>query len=521
MSSSFRAVGLLVLTAGALLAQTAYVQNAAGNFPIPAAIYVYPFPVQVVQALSPTNVVAPGMVTTLSAPANEVSIRPSGSDTPIRAELISSILGQTTFVIPRNMPLGGAEIEYKAEGHATGWTNVNVVAASFQFFRIGPGGPATAQSVAANGSLSPVGLTTPAQPGQAILLTGSGLGNGTSFTVTVGGIPTTVVPATPHRAQPGPDEIMIQIPAGVPDGCYVPLVLTYNNTSVASTISKTSNNAPCVHPFQLAVADMKTLDSGGTLAVGEIDLGTTLQVTTPTAVSRLESASVNVTEMTAAAIASYFQSPIASGCQVIAPASISFAGSVLSGIFLVSPSAPDLGPALLLKNGPTTLTLNGPLSSYSATLPQPAQGSLTNPPPPVIAGGSWTWSSPGGADLAASSFSFTLPAPFQLNGSSVFSLSRSEDQILTWNGSAFDSAAILSASLPGNLTCTFPASLGTWTILARQLQQIPAGTLGGFSITVSEPGSALPHTQFKMQNGSTLLMVVKYSSGEAMPVDIP
>jgi hypothetical protein len=100
-------------------------------------------------------------------------------------------------------------------------------------------------------------------------------------------------------------------------------------------------------------------------------------------------------------------------------------------------------------------------------------------------------------------------------------LSRSEDQILTWNGSAFDSGATLNASLPGNLTCTFPASLGTWTVLARQLQQIPAGTLGAFSITVNESGGTLPHAQFKLQNGSTLLMVVKYSTGEAMPVDIP
>ncbi len=171
--------------------QTAIVQNAAvglsssgfvGGFgyivPVAKSIRIA---VAVFRALPPAqNVVAPGMLAVLYRRrhvAAKISIRPSGSDTPIRVEVISSTSGQTTFVVPRNMPLGGAEVEYQAEGQPTGWTNVNVVAASFDFFRIGPGGPAIAQSVGPGGSLSPIGLTTPAQPGQTILLKGSGLGN--------------------------------------------------------------------------------------------------------------------------------------------------------------------------------------------------------------------------------------------------------------------------------------------------------------------------------------------------------
>ena len=47
---------------------------------------------------------------------------------------------------------------------------------------------------------------------------------------------------------------------GTPDGCYVPLVVTYGTQSVTSFLSKTSDGLPCHHPFQLSVAAMTQLD---------------------------------------------------------------------------------------------------------------------------------------------------------------------------------------------------------------------------------------------------------------------
>jgi uncharacterized protein (TIGR03437 family) len=245
MRVRLRFAGAAVLAAGAMAGQTAIVQNAAGGQAGTISAFGNPFVLSIpLVAPAPSNVVAPGMLAMLSAPATKIGIRPSGSATPIPAELTGSTSGQATFVVPRNMPLGGAEIEYQAEGQPTGWTNVNVVAASFDFFRIAPGGPVIAQAAGAGGALSPIGLATPAQPGQTIVFKGSGLGNAL-FTVTVGGVPAPLVAAAPHRANPGADEIRIQIPAAAPDGCYVPLVLTYNGTAVNTTISKTSNGAAC------------------------------------------------------------------------------------------------------------------------------------------------------------------------------------------------------------------------------------------------------------------------------------
>jgi uncharacterized protein (TIGR03437 family) len=518
----FRSAGLVVLLVGVGVGQTPIVENAAPGPAVSGFVAGNPFllAAPIFQIALAQNVVAPGMLAMLyptpGATPMKISIRPSGSDTPIRVELISSTSGQTLFVVPRNMPLGGAEVEYQAEGQPTGWTNVNVVAASFEFFRIGPGGPAIVQSVGPGGSLSPVGLTTPAQPGQTVFLKGSGLGNAL-FTVTVGGVPATVVAAAPHRANPGAEEIQIQIPAGVPDGCYVPVVLTYNGVAVTTTISKTSNKAACVHPFQLSAADMKTLDNGGTLTVGEIQMSTTLQVATPAAASRVESASVQFLPMAAADIAAFFTTgQSAPGCQTVPSTSVG--GFAFAGIFAIT-NLVNAGPSVFLQNGADTLSLTG-LGFYSATLPQPTQGPVANPPVPAIAGGAWKWYSTGGSDLAASSFGFTLPAPFQLNGSGMISMNRNVDQTLTWNGTAFTSGAMLNANLQGRVTCTVPADSGTLTIPAALLAQTPGNSLGTLSISVTESGRLMPHAQFRLQNGNTLLMVVNYSTGETTPVDL-
>ncbi len=194
-----------------------------------------------------------------------------------------------------------------------------MVPASFEFFRIGPGGPVIAQSVASDGSLKPIGLATPAQPGQTVLLTGSGLGIATPFQVSVGGVAATIVHPLTQRSSPGYDRIFVQIPAGAPDGCYVPLTLTYNQTTVTTSISKTSNGAPCVHPFQLSTADLQTLDSGGFLAAALISMNTSLQVTTSIAASRSESVSISESQMNAAAIAAYLAPVPNWSCSLISP----------------------------------------------------------------------------------------------------------------------------------------------------------------------------------------------------------
>lgn len=527
-----------------LPAQTASVRNAALQFPSSTAspnlrLGYANFLLGSAVPLG-TNVIAPGMLAVLTYSNSSpeffltvnigstlsispelpvtVSIRPAGSSIPFRGEVVTSTAGSVTFVVPPGLPSGGAEVEYKIGSQPTAWTNVNVVPASFEFFRVGPGGPVIAQSVASDGSLKPVGLATPAQSGQTVLVTGSGLGNAMPFQVSVGGAAATVVHPLTQRANPGYDRVFVQIPAAAHDGCYVPLTLTYNQTTVTTSISKTSNGAPCVHPFQLSTADLQTLDSGGSLTTAQISMNTSLQVATSDTASRSESATIQVFPMNAAQIAAYFAPIPNSICALIQPAYAAFVGGLLG----LPAAGPDLGDSIALQNGPTMFSLTGGGGNYFPTnFPAATEGPLGNPPPPVIASGKWTWTSSGGVDLPASSFAFTLPAPFQLNGGSPLSLNRVQDQTLTWNGPNFPDESVLTANLSGavNLSCTAPATAGTLTIPATLLAQFGASSLGTLSIAVSPMGSSIPHTLFKLKNGNTLLVFVLYSTGDTRAVD--
>jgi uncharacterized protein (TIGR03437 family) len=495
-----------------------------------------------VSTIAPANIVAPRMLAVLTYAAPEIIaslgpfppaasvaatlfLRPVGSNSVIPLTVTNAVSGAITFVVPSNFPLGGAELLYQIDNQPTQWTNVNVVQSSFEFFRISPGGPAIAQVPGEEGSSGDVGLATPAQPGQTLLLSGSGLGNGSTVSATIGGVTATVTYAGAYPAL-GLDEVLLQVPSGVPDGCYVPVTFTYNKTTVTTTISKTSDGSPCKHPWQLSVNDMKTLDSGGTLASGVVNLSSQLNAVTSTIASRNESANMSLSQISAGGIASYFTpAPAVSGpsCSTV---TLGTAGSIpaVNGIFSVLqpiPALPDLGSTITLKSPTTSITLTGgeaPSGYYfSQNLPQPADGSLDNLPT-SIPSGKWTWQSSSGKDLPASSFGFTLPAPIQLNGNAPISMRRDQDQTITWNGAAFDAGATVHINLSGTaalVTCTVPAGTGTVTIPAALLSGFAANTIGTLTVNLNESGSFLPHAQFQLQNGSTLLVVVSFSSNDS------
>jgi uncharacterized protein (TIGR03437 family) len=545
-----RILGLMFALAILMPAQQGTVQNAAlyqpAIFPGVGLVgYVVPNTLLVgdfgyILSTGYANTISPRMLAVLSYSAGEtiatlgstpvappvtatLSIRPAGSNTAIPVTVTNAVAGAITFVVPAAVPLGGAELLYQIAGQPTQWTTVNVVQSSFAFFRTGSGGPAIAQTVASNGSISNVGLTTPAQPGQTLLLTGSGLGYGSTVSATIGGIAAPLIYAGAGPTQAGHDEILLQIPAAVPDGCYVPVAVTYNQTTLTTTIAKTSDGSPCRHPWQLSVADMKTLDNGGSLTDALIGLSTQLSVVTSNAASRNESANMELGQINPSGIAEYFSpAPSGPGCTVPVPAGV---GLAYTAVFALppNPAVPNIGASVTLQTPTTAITLAGMAGffEYSANLPPPTDGPLSNLPTPIIAGGKWTFQSSGGPDLPASSFGFTLPAPIQLAGGAPISVSRNRDQTITWNGAAFDAGATVNIYLSGStapVTCTAPASAGTVTIPASLLSGYAANTIGTLSINLNESGFFLPHAQFQLHNGTTLLMVVSFSSNDSRPV---
>ena len=102
-----RSAGLMVWLVGVVAAQTVFVENAASGPGVTGAFlvgdfgYVIQLPPSPYNAVFGPNVVAPGMLAVINtgptAAPVRIWIRPSGSDTPIRAEVISSGSVQTTF----------------------------------------------------------------------------------------------------------------------------------------------------------------------------------------------------------------------------------------------------------------------------------------------------------------------------------------------------------------------------------------------------------------------------------------
>jgi uncharacterized protein (TIGR03437 family) len=114
-----------------------------------------------------------------STPATSatVSLLPANSATPFPAQVVGVAQFTITFIVPNNVPTGSAQLIYKPGNQATQWTTVSIVPANLALYRSGPAGPLIAQNFNPGGTVVSNGLATPAQPGQPVVLYGTGLGS--------------------------------------------------------------------------------------------------------------------------------------------------------------------------------------------------------------------------------------------------------------------------------------------------------------------------------------------------------
>jgi uncharacterized protein (TIGR03437 family) len=505
---------------------------------------------------SRTNTVAPGMLAILQSAGSpfidmtgfiyasllpvqspppvitNVLIRPSGSTTTLSVNIVSTVSGTATFIVPSGIPFGAAEVLWQTNGVYQA-TNVYVVRNNFELAQAGTGGPAKAQILSAAGTLTDVGMAAPARPGQTVQLSGSGLGYGTQVTASIGGFPATVVYAGRNGSRPGYDQIQLQIPAGAGDGCFVPLSLTVDSAVVNSSLSVTSDGSACQHPFQFSASDLKTLDQGGSIATGQINMETDLQAALDTAASWSEQAYFSSAEWNAAA----FPTPnisVPASCTDVTPGTLLGAvlGAVRVGDFSQPPAQlpplPDPGKSVALQNGGTILNLSGSGGFYATTFPVTQENSLANLPPAVLMPGKWTFSTPGSADLAASSFTFSVPVPIRLSGGAPVALRRDQDQAIQWNGAGLDSTSKVNLSLTGRsadgttprtVFCSASAKAGSITIPSALISPFAPASIGSIRVQTAPSIESLPHMLVKTKKGDTLLLFVQYGSSDSRPVD--
>jgi hypothetical protein len=235
-------------------------------------------------------------------------------------------------------------------------------------------------------------------------------------------------------------------------------------------------------------AQLHTLDMGGTLAAGGIQLGKASTIYTSNVSGRTDTA--------AAWFGNYHIDEVAnSNLAVVQP----------GACFLIhrNGTTDQLGfglpPAQTLDAG-AQLTLNG-LNASNTPIPRQSDGTylatlystgllgVGATGSPTLAAGTYTVTGRGGADVGAFSAQVTLPGDFNwTNENSVPNpIPRSSPLTVTWTGNAGGLVTILGAALTRTsgsgigstysalgFNCIAQASAGSFTIPANILQQLPA-----------------------------------------------
>src|ERR1035438_1612893 len=254
------------------------------------------------QYLGPDTLLqAPGLPLTTALPNNSTgtSVQITSGSTVFNASLLYASAYQVGAIMPSNVPLGAASVTVTVGGQVSGSLPVRIVATNFVIFTKNKLGyaPGLFQNYVSPSSTPLNALTTSAQPGQVVILYGTGLGAaldgkdnvapktgniGSNVGVTVGGFAVTPTYAGRSSQYPGLDQINFPIPffrAGdfaqpVPqlDGCYIPVVVSTGAIlSNTATVSISQTNV-CNHPLGVSAAALGTLDAGGSIKIGTLQL---------------------------------------------------------------------------------------------------------------------------------------------------------------------------------------------------------------------------------------------------------
>lgn len=385
---------------------------------------------------------------------------------------------------------------------------VNVVSTQFGIFTQNSGGtgPAVAQVYSSATTINLMGLTTPAQPGQTLVLYGTGLGAisgsdsnspgavavGSNVTVNIAGVTTPAVYAGRSPQFPGLDQVNFVLPGNVATGCYIPAEVTASGRP--SNLFYLSIAAPgasaCTHPFGLSQAAMSKLDvPGGTINIGMFQMLRAVVLGLPAegAGGLFEAVDANATFQTFSQILFAFGGynyPVASGsCAVLdtldpvagfsVPNLSALGGKELKSAGFLSLAGTNGNSATILRqmdaNGND---IGGYLSVFFSTLGK----------------GTWTLSATNGPDVGAFSASTSLPDDLVWTNVGNFNNPPRTDLTITWTGGATNAQSlvtIIGSSVVINPTdpsksrgkeffCNAPASAGKFVVPASVTQQLPA-----------------------------------------------
>jgi len=431
-----------------------------------------------------------------------VSLSITQTATTLAAIPLIVLASQVSAIMPSNAPLGKVIVRVNYNGQTSNPAIVNVVPASPGVFSVLSSGfgPGVVQNYASAAS-QPINTTqATAQPGQTVILWGTGLGPvpyGDNVAPAAGNLPTQVSvfignqPASVSYSGRSPccaglDEIIVTVPADSPSGCYVPVQVMANSSVVSNavTIGIDKNGAPCADSFNPGGGAVRAGGNHGFVQAERDNFVADIGLSAP---GEAIADSLFVDLRQDAGGPSYFSPeyslpPVGTCTMYSGQAFDSGAGTLL---FAPQSKALDGGAALQVSAG-------GAMASVKrfADAPQ-LYGALLGeqPAPSGTSGlffgfpGPFTLSIPGGADVHSAQVNGATPAPLQwTEQTSLSTLVRANGLTVHWTGGnpATDVAVIEvldnndAANSSTLALCLAPLTAGKFSLPAEILQSLPA-----------------------------------------------
>ncbi len=436
---------------------------------------------------------SPGLQTTV----NNVSVSVTSGNTILPCPLYYLSPTQIDAVLPGATPVGNATVTVTNNGVVSTAFQINVVQSAFGILSYNG---SFAAAYDANNNI--ITANNAANPGQAIVLWGSGVGydpadddklypqkqdnlNNIPMQAFVGGVSATI--AYRGRSQfPGVDQVVLTIPSNVPTGCYVSLAIVSGTiVSNSVTIPIAGSGRTCSDSNSGLTSDIiQGLSGKTTIKEGILTVSQSTTIT-------------GGTTRTDNSVGGIFQS-------VTGFSSSAGAGQVSIGSCLVTTttaSSGTTGTATGLDAG-STIAVNGPAGSLNLSLLSIPGVSLpgfyappngTTPATFIPAtGGNFTFdNASGGKDVGHFNATLNLPPTFTWsNAASVTAVSRSQGVNVTWTGGANgsyvnitggSSATVNGKTVSFGFTCLAPVSAGQFTVPPAVLLALPAGN-GSLSV---------------------------------------
>lgn len=441
------------------------------------------------------------------------SVKVTSGATALDAIMLYTSAGQVAAIVPSAMPVGPATLVVSIGGKSSAPAAFTVVANSFGIFAANQAG--SGPGVITDGASNVFGLTTAANPGQVVIIWGTGLGPvtgneaggalpgdmpGVPVEVYVGGQLATVNYRGRSGCCAGIDQISFTVPAVF--GCRVPVTLKINTviSNYATMAIAPTGTRTCSDPGGPSASDLQRFAANGA-SVARVTLNrNTTSLPFPaglpgTTIDREDVATATFFKYSAAQLGTArdpFNTPVVGSCTVYALSGVSASTRTYGDSFLpgdpIAATSLDAGASIavsgpggaktLLKSRDSIHPVGSPAyySGYLTTLAQEDKGYVE----PSVAVGV---SGPGGKDVGAFQASIAVPPVLTWsNASAISKITRASGQLITWTGGDPNGVVTINGtSLLGtgtniagsSFTCVAKVSDGQFTVPAAVLLALP------------------------------------------------